>query len=76
MEDTGDNKESGCRGYPDQGPAAGETLTGADTEAVLIKGPPTEETSGKKESGYRRYTDHGAEGVEGRQRRERTQRLY
>ena len=62
-EEKGDNEESGCRGYTDQGSSRGRkrvTVKRADAEAIQLKGPHKEEKGNNKASGRRGCADQGA----------------
>ena len=61
-EEKGENKESGCTGYANQGPAKGRRrarITRTDAEAIQIKGPQKEEKGENNESGCRCYGNQG-----------------
>ena len=68
MEETGDNQESGYRGYTNPGyrrEMKNAAIKRADAEAEWIwrpyksRVPQREEKRGNKESGYRGYTNQG-----------------
>ena len=62
-EEKGENKESGRRGYTNQGSAEWRKrvrIKTANAEAIqVIKGPKKEEMDENKESGCRGYTNQG-----------------
>ena len=68
-DEKGENKESGCRCYANQGPSKGRKrarTTRAGAEATQIKGPQREEKGENKARGCRGFSNQmHAEGGEG-----------